>query len=315
MPVAERIEAIFARISGYAGSVSVPTFTSAPGGGNASVGRIGGSAPSQGGSSGADPMAAWAARFNSAGNSHLQPQGPAPGGPPPFSSYHLPPITPGGSGGSGGVVGALGKFFNLIDKLNPEITLLTEGFKFMADGLGKILALAGESSAYVRERASGEYIGGASPGGGAQSAAVGGFFGLSPSSMGQLAEAFGERLRQGGYGSSVARSQGIVDVGWSTIDKSQNLLKMLDYLRTIASHTQAILVARTLGLEGMLTVRDTSDIAWNQLKNSSSLSLRKIDERPRTNRHTARHTRTGKIRFKRGLTPTSERPFRWDIAR
>ena len=176
--------------------------------------------------------------------------------------YNPPPALPGGGAAGGGPGGI--PWGAIIGRL----LLFAAAVELGALAMRRLNEFNNERSAYIREQAAGGYYGGGSATTTAQQAAVGGFMGMSSTQMGQFAETLGSRLQGGGFGSALARANGITDVGMYTIDKSQNLMKMIDLLTHIKSNTEAIVVARSLGMEPFLALRDTDQNFVNQLKNS-----------------------------------------------
>lgn len=77
----------------------------------------------------------------------------------------------------------------------------------------------------------------------------------------------GNRLRQGGFGSAYMRQQGIVDLGPYTIDKAANAVAAVKALASEKNTARAIMVARDLGLEDQLWVRDLSPSHGEDLMN------------------------------------------------
>lgn len=66
------------------------------------------------------------------------------------------------------------------------------------------------------------------------------------------AASFGEALRGGGVGAAYFRSKGIVDYGYRTTNKLDNLIKALDALAKIENRGVQQMVAQTTGLTGYL---------------------------------------------------------------
>lgn len=98
--------------------------------------------------------------------------------------------------------------------------------------------------------------------GGGSTAGLSGM-GLNAEDIGSRGAAFGNALRGGGIGSAYFRSQGIVDQGIYTIDKSKNLERAVRLLDNIKSNTQAIQVARSTGLEDFLYRREANPALRN----------------------------------------------------
>lgn len=115
-----------------------------------------------------------------------------------------------------------------------------------------------------RNFANAYYSGGGNAG---QASALGGFMGMDPSQTAGKANEFGDRLRAGGYGASVMRSAGVIDLGRFTLNKFDNFIKAVDVLRNM-SERQAIMVARDMGMSDALWMRDLSPGAYAQLKHS-----------------------------------------------
>ena len=157
-----------------------------------------------------------------------------------------------------------GKFLAGLSSLLPELLLAAALLKTAA----MIVRFDDNRSAYIREQAAGGYYGGGTAKETAAQASLGGFMGMSSSQIGQFAEQFGSRLQQGGFGSAFMRSNGVTDLGMYTIDKSANLLKAVDLLTHIKSNTEALVVARTLGLEPFLGLRDTDAMYRERLMHS-----------------------------------------------
>lgn len=116
--------------------------------------------------------------------------------------------------------------------------------------------------------ARGYYAGGGGKGYGATSSILGPL-GMDPRQSADFAVQFGERLRQGGYGASVLRSKGVIDLGRYTINKFENLEKAIDALRKM-DERKAMMVARDVGLSDALWVRDLSQGSYEALKNSGN---------------------------------------------
>ncbi|RYG37851.1 hypothetical protein EON81_05365 [bacterium] len=84
------------------------------------------------------------------------------------------------------------------------------------------------------------------------------------------ARSLGEALMQGSYGSAYLRSKGINDAGSLTVDKGTNYVRAIDELRRIKSDREAIRVARDVGLEDELWMRDLSNNSYRRLRDSGS---------------------------------------------
>jgi hypothetical protein len=131
-----------------------------------------------------------------------------------------------------------------------------------------VVALANAGSDRQRAYGTGYYYGGGTSGETGQLGGLGALNGMDAGEMGKFAQSFGDALRSGGYGSAVMRANGVVDQGVYTLDKSKNLIRAIDVLRSIDENT-AMLTARTLGAEDLLRFRDTNDLIYQELKNSA----------------------------------------------
>lgn len=174
----------------------------------------------------------------------------------------------GGSGGGGGAggfggIGALGKIPK-IPFLGPMIAVgvALEGFRRALESF----------SGLVRPQGQAGYTSGGTPQEIAQLSGIGRYLGMTPEQAGNRAVALGDALRGGGFGAAYMRSKGIVDMGPYTIDKATNQLRVLDELRQIRSESQAVRVARDLGVSDQLWVRDLSDSDYRRLKDGARAS-------------------------------------------
>jgi hypothetical protein len=274
--VASRIEATFERISRLASNIQMP-------GGGGRGGSGGGGGRGSGGGRADGSVNVSIGRIGGSGGEG-PPSGPSgPVTPLPGGSPHLPGATwPYGAnasewfdgGGakpppppalpSGAPIDAFGKFLPTLASILAGLTIAIALFRTAV----MIAKFDDDRSAYIREQARGGYYGGGTPHETAQQAALGGFMGMSSSQIGQFAEQFGARLQQGGFGSAFMRANGVTDIGMYTIDKSANLLKAVDLLTHIKSNTEALVVARTLGLEPFLALRDTDQLYRERLMKS-----------------------------------------------
>lgn len=164
-------------------------------------------------------------------------------------------------------MGALDKFANTPGVLSA-VTKLAIPAAVAAAGAVGVYRLAEASAASMRSGSAAFWTSGGTPRETGQLSAIGGFLGMTAEQAAQRAVELGDRLRGGGYGASYLRSRGIVDQGIWTTDKATNFLKAIEALRTIKSDSQAIRVARDLGMSDVLRVRDISPGTYGRLKDS-----------------------------------------------
>jgi hypothetical protein len=153
-------------------------------------------------------------------------------------------------------------------------SIVTGAFPFLL-GAGAVAAVAGGAYELMNAgSASSRRIGNAfySAGGGngtstGQNLGLAGFMGTDAAGMAGMATNLGERLRGGGYGASIMRQGGVIDLGRFTIDKFANLTKAIDLLRGM-EEKKAIMVARDLGIESLLYTRDISSTTLGALRRS-----------------------------------------------
>jgi hypothetical protein len=107
----------------------------------------------------------------------------------------------------------------------------------------------------------------------AQMGALGGALGMSPQSMAQLSRGIAETTAGGGMPSAIAARAGIMDRPgfFGKVDKSENLLKLIDYLGTLSSD-DAIRAARELGAEALLPLRNLSQGTRDKLTRDAGVS-------------------------------------------
>lgn len=96
---------------------------------------------------------------------------------------------------------------------------------------------------------------------------LGGFMGMSPEQTAQIANQLGDKLRGGGYASAQLRQMGVVDFGRYTINKFDNLIRVMDSLRKV-DERRAIMIARDLGMPELASVRDINPFLYEGLKRS-----------------------------------------------
>jgi len=90
---------------------------------------------------------------------------------------------------------------------------------------------------------------------------IGGAVGMDAGGMAGAAQQFGESLRGGGYGAAFFRSRGIVDFGYRTTNKMENLIKALSELSKISDKSQQMMVAQSAGLTQFLPLLQASPAA------------------------------------------------------
>lgn len=110
------------------------------------------------------------------------------------------------------------------------------------------------------------YIGGGGRNLGA-AVGLGNFMGMSPEQTAQMANQLGDKLRSGGYASAQLRQMGVVDFGRYTINKFDNLIRVMDSLRKV-DEKRAIMISRDLGMPELATVRDINPFLYEGLKRS-----------------------------------------------
>lgn len=105
-----------------------------------------------------------------------------------------------------------------------------------------------------------------------QAFGMGRFMGMGPMETAALSIQLGESLRAGGPAAGRLRSQGIVDLGRNTLNKFDNLIKVMDALAKMPEK-EAGYMARELGLPAeMLTWRYLSKDLQNMLKDNPPLT-------------------------------------------
>jgi hypothetical protein len=105
-----------------------------------------------------------------------------------------------------------------------------------------------------------------------QAFGMGRFMNMTPMETAALSIQLGEALRAGGPAAGRLRSQGIVDLGRNTLNKFDNLIKVMDALAKMPEK-EAGYMARELGLPGeMLMMRYLSKELRSQLMNNPPLT-------------------------------------------
>lgn len=182
----------------------------------------------------------------------------------------------GGTGGVGGILNLSG--------MGGGIGSVGQGFAASMPGLAKVgIGLAGAGAAFMAIKAAADAFSRATKpftqthwtGGGTSqqtgaAVALGAALGMDTGSMGDRAVSLSERLLHGGYGASYMRSKGVTGAGWWRANQTGTYLRALDELRNIQDDEEAIRVARDLGLQDELRVRDLSPGTYQSLRRSSS---------------------------------------------
>jgi hypothetical protein len=141
-----------------------------------------------------------------------------------------------------------------------------------AIALAAVAAMKGSADSFastMRERSNAYYIGGGGARGTDKLIGMGFLSGESPAELARNAVGFGDRLREGGYGASYMRQRGLVDRGiWQT-DKATNYTKALKFLMEDPDEGRVIRVARDLGMEDKLWMRDIDKDRRDRIINGS----------------------------------------------
>ena len=152
---------------------------------------------------------------------------------------------------SGGIMGFAGK----------ALPSLLTGLGVAAGGAA-LYGVAEAGDERMRKTNAAFYTMGGSP------TSVGEAMALGGENAGAKAMAFGDRLRQGSYGSAFMHAQGIYDMGPMQTDKSSNYVLGIDALRGIKDDQEAIRVARDTGLTDDLWTRKLNAQTFGELRRS-----------------------------------------------
>jgi len=147
-----------------------------------------------------------------------------------------------------------------------SISAMAGPFAAAAAAIAGMTVAARAYSAFVRDSAGAHYLGGGNADVTASARGIAGLAGMSGTDFAGRAVSFGDFLRSGGPGAGYFRSKGLIDRGWLQGDKTSNMIRAMDILRSEPSEDLAIRAAREAGLSDMMWMRDLSDDTYGRMK-------------------------------------------------
>lgn len=122
-------------------------------------------------------------------------------------------------------------------------------------------------SAFVKDSASGHFVGGGGIGISAQAQGIASYLGTTGEAMADKAVQFGSFMRGGTPAAGYFRQHGLRDLGWRQADKMSGLMRAMDILRGEPDESRAIIMARGAGLSQELSrIRDLPQGDYDSLK-------------------------------------------------